>query len=75
MINLFWKQWKGSYLRSLVSRRKWTTPTRNLAEGDFVMEAEEGVRRGQWRTGRVSRVHPVSLHLESFAVGSVTSAS
>jgi len=58
MINLFWDQWKGPYLQSLVSRRKWKTPTRNLAEGDYVMEAEEGVRRGQWRTGRVSRVHP-----------------
>jgi len=28
---MFWDQWRGVYLQSLIDRKKWKSPTRNLA--------------------------------------------
>ena len=55
---MFWDQWRGVYLQSLIDRKKWKSPTRNLAIGDVVMEHDKNLPRGQWSTGRVVAVHP-----------------
>ena len=57
-LNLFWDMWKGPYLQSLITRKKWQQPMRNLAIGDVVLEHNPQLQRGQWRTGKVMAVFP-----------------
>lgn len=42
----------------MAARKKWRTPQRNLAVGDYVMETGSEIKRGQWSTGRVVQVYP-----------------
>ena len=49
-LNLFWDMWKGPYLQSLITRKKWQKPQRNFEVGDVVMEHNPQLPRGQWRT-------------------------
>ena len=58
MVDQFWNLWRGTYLQSLVGRQKWRSRQRNLAVGDFVMEIDPNLRRGQWSTGHVTQVFP-----------------
>ena len=59
MTNLFWDLWRKVYLQSLAARKKWKTQQRNLAVGDYVLEDNKDLKRGQWSTGRVAKVYPV----------------
>ena len=36
LTNEFWQRWRKSYLQTLQTRQKWTTPQKNLEEGDTV---------------------------------------
>ena len=58
MVNLFWDLWHGAFLQSMVGRNKWTTPARNLAVGDVVLDDWKDAPRARWRMGRVTRVYP-----------------
>lgn len=50
--------WKGPYLQSLITRKKWQQPMRNLAIGDVVLEHNPQLQRGQWRKGKVMTLFP-----------------
>jgi len=58
MTGLFWDLWHGPFLQSMTGRRKWRSPARNLAVGDFVLDDWKNAPRGRWRTGRIVRVFP-----------------
>jgi len=59
-VNLAWSFWKSAFLQDLASRRKWRNVERNFAVGDFVMEVDDQLKRGEWRTGRIVAVYPSS---------------
>jgi hypothetical protein len=42
----------------MVGRKKWQSPARNLAIGDFVLDDWKDAPRGRWRTGKISKVYP-----------------
>ena len=46
--NLFWRRWLREYLPTLLERKKWYKPKRNLKKGDLVLMADENYPRGQW---------------------------
>lgn len=58
LIDDFWRRWTRYYFPTLIVRKKWHTGKRNLQIGDYVLVQDNGARRGQWRTGRVSKVYP-----------------
>jgi hypothetical protein len=58
MTTLFWDLWHGAFLQSMVGRRKWQVPARNLAVGDYVLDDWKDAPRGRWRTGRIAKVYP-----------------
>jgi hypothetical protein len=60
MTSLFWDLWHGAFLQSMVGRKKWKVPTRNLAIGDYVLDDWRDAPRGRWRTGKVVKVYPGS---------------
>ena len=53
--------WRKSYLQSLQTRQKWTTPQKNLEEGDIVILKDEGVPRNLWKLARVEATYPDAL--------------
>ncbi len=58
MTNLFWDVWRGSFLQSMVNRKKWKMPARNFAVGDFILDDWKTATRGRWRTGKNVKVYP-----------------
>lgn len=58
LANLFWRRWTSEYLPTLLERKKWNTPRRNLAVGDLVLLADESFPRGKWPLGRIVEVMP-----------------
>ena len=52
----FWKCWSKEYLPTLLPRKKWHSKHQNLAVGDMVLLADDGVPRGQWIMGRVTEI-------------------
>ncbi|XP_046459823.1 uncharacterized protein LOC124206177 [Daphnia pulex] len=56
--NFFWDVWRGSFLQSMTSRKKWRTPARNFAVGDFILDDWKNAPRGRWRTGKIVKVYP-----------------
>ena len=52
----FWRRWTREYLPTLLERKKWTEPKRNLQIGDLVLVADETFSRGKWPLGRVVEV-------------------
>ena len=58
MTNMFWDLWEGPYLQSLVARKKWRKPVRNLQVGDLVLEINKDQKRGNWRCSRVVETFP-----------------
>ena len=54
----FWQRWKKGYLQSLQVRQKWTSPKRNLQEGDIVVMKDDSVPRNLWKLARVAAAHP-----------------
>ncbi|XP_046863163.1 uncharacterized protein LOC124456899 [Xenia sp. Carnegie-2017] len=53
LANVFWRRWLKEYLPTLMERKKWYTPRRNLKKGDLVLVADENYPRGQWPIGLV----------------------
>ena len=41
LANLFWRRWTSEYLPTLLERKKWNTPRKNLEVGDLVLLADE----------------------------------
>jgi hypothetical protein len=62
-VNSFWKHWKADYLSLLHQRQKWRKSEENLKEGDLVILVEEGVRRKEWKLGRVSKTLQTDAHV------------
>lgn len=58
MANLFWRRWTSEYLPTLLERKKWNTPRKNLEVGDLVLLADESFPRGKWPLGRIVEVMP-----------------
>ena len=58
LANLFWRRWTSEYLPTLLERKKWNTPRRNLEVGDLVLLADESFPRGKWPLGRIVEVMP-----------------
>ena len=58
LTNEFWQRWRKSYLQSLQTRQKWTTPQKNLEEGDIVILRDEGAPRNSWKLARVEATYP-----------------
>lgn len=55
-INMFWDLWKGPFLQSITTRKKWQKTKRNFAVGDHVLIADPNQPRGRWSHGVVQRV-------------------
>lgn len=45
--NMFWDRWRRVYLQSLAERKKWRKTERNFAVGDYVVEIDSQLKRGQ----------------------------
>ena len=58
MADHFWKRWLREYVPTLSRRSKWSTSTRNMAEGDLVLVVESNNPRGRRPLGRIERVLP-----------------
>lgn len=60
LANTFWKRWKGEYLSTLQSRRKWTKDKPNVKEGDVVLLKDSQAHRNEWPIGLVVKALPSS---------------
>ncbi|XP_063758693.1 uncharacterized protein LOC134877201 [Eleginops maclovinus] len=60
LADTFWKRWKGEYLSTLQSRRKWTEDKPNVKEGDVVLLKDSQVSRNEWPMGLVVKTLPSS---------------
>ena len=56
--NMFWRRWTKEYLPTLVSRKKWTSKSRNLQVGDLVMLSVDHTPRSHWPLGRIVELYP-----------------
>ena len=55
---MFWKRWKGEYLSTLQSCRKWTKDKPNVKEGDVVLLKDSQAHRNEWPMGLVVKTFP-----------------
>ncbi|XP_040908610.1 uncharacterized protein LOC121191510 [Toxotes jaculatrix] len=60
LADTFWKRWKGEYLATLQSRRKWTKDKPNVKEGDVVLLKDGQAQRNDWPMGLIVKVLPSS---------------
>ncbi|XP_033979973.1 uncharacterized protein LOC117477426 [Trematomus bernacchii] len=60
LADTFWKRWKGEYLSTLQSRRKWTQDKPNVKEGDVVLLKGSQAHRNEWPMGLVVKTFPSS---------------
>ncbi|XP_067279206.1 uncharacterized protein [Pseudorasbora parva] len=58
LADTFWKRWRGEYLSSLQSRRKWTENRPNIKVGDVVLLKDSQVQRNEWPVGLVVNTIP-----------------
>ena len=49
----FWSRWVREYLTLLQKRQKWSYPTKNFAEGDIVIIADDNLPRNAWSLGLI----------------------
>ena len=54
----FWQRWRKSYLQSLQTRQKWTTPMKNVEVGDIVILKDDSVPRNCWKLALVETTYP-----------------
>lgn len=54
----FWQRWRKSYLQSLQTRQKWTTPMKNIEVGDIVILKDDSVPRNCWKLAHVETTYP-----------------
>ena len=57
LVDSFWKKWVRDYFPSLLIRSKWHTEKRSLCVGDIVLIQDLSALRGQWKLGKVSKIH------------------
>ena len=50
--------WQKMYIQSLMERKQWKRPQKNLEVGDLVLLVEKNQSQGQWITGRVTKTYP-----------------
>ena len=55
---VFWQRWTKEYLCELQKRNKWKSKAENLKLGQMVMLKDENAPPLQWKTGRITEVHP-----------------
>lgn len=60
LADTFWKRWKGEYLSTLQSRRKWTKDKPNVKEGDVVLLKDSQAHRNERPLGLVVKTLPSS---------------
>lgn len=60
LADTFWKRWRGEYLSTLQSRRKWTKDKPNVKEGDVVLLKDSQAHRNEWPMGLVVKALPSS---------------
>lgn len=60
LAHMFWKSWKGQYLSTLQSRRKWAIDKPNVREGDVVLLKDSQAHRNEWPMGLVVQTIPSS---------------
>ena len=58
IVDQFWKRWMREYVPTLIERRKWMEPRRNLAVNDLVLVIEPNTPRGHWPLARVVKPLP-----------------
>ncbi|XP_055362121.1 uncharacterized protein LOC114849211 isoform X2 [Betta splendens] len=58
LADTFWKRWKGEYLSTLQTRKKWTDNRPNVQEGDVVLLKDAQVNRNEWPMGVVVKALP-----------------
>ena len=58
IIDQFWINWTNLYAPTLVHQSKWLNDQRDLQVGDVVIVADNGLKRGEYRLARVSKVLP-----------------
>ena len=56
--NIFWRRWIREYIPTLLKRKKWNMPRKNLKVGDLVLLADENFPRGQWPLGLIIETLP-----------------
>ena len=56
LANLYWHRWTQECLSTLLERKKWNTPRRNLEVGDLDLLADKSFPRSRWPLGRVAEV-------------------
>ena len=54
--NMFWDEWRTTYLAEITKRQRWEHPRRNLQVGDLVMLSGENQPRNTWPTAIVEEV-------------------
>ena len=54
----FWLRWTKEYLPTLTPRSKWREKVPNLKVGTLVIVREDGIKRGKWPLGRVTKIKP-----------------
>ncbi|XP_030580177.1 uncharacterized protein LOC115776592 [Archocentrus centrarchus] len=58
LADTFWKRWKGQYLSTLQSRRKWIQGKPNIKVGDVVLLKDTQAHRNEWPVGVVVKTLP-----------------
>ncbi|KAJ8914129.1 hypothetical protein NQ315_016206 [Exocentrus adspersus] len=58
LVQHFWRRWAAEYLTSLQPRGKWKKSNPGLRVGDLVLIQEDNLPVLQWKTGRVTTLHP-----------------
>ena len=60
LADTFWKRWRGEYLSTLQSRRKWTQEKPNIKAGDVVLMKDSQAHRNEWPMGLILKTFPSS---------------
>ena len=63
LANQLWLHRQKKYCAQLQNRQKWTTPKRNIKEGDVVLVCNIESPRNQWPLAVVTRAYPSSDQL------------
>ncbi|XP_031635226.1 uncharacterized protein LOC116348388, partial [Contarinia nasturtii] len=58
MAQHFWKRWQSDYLNQLQVKSKWFNRENSLRVNDMCLIRDENLPPTQWKTGRVTDVHP-----------------
>ena len=67
-VNAFWRAWKRDYITLLHDRSKWKKTHIDMAVGDLVLLVDDNVRRGEWKTGRITAVSGTANHVRKAEV-------